>query len=386
MADEFAATGLARLAGMLRAEATNGIFWGAPEDELDRLRRIRRFAAALTAELDHRPASAVEAVFDQDRDLRTPAPGTEIRISCADGETLVQRRRLGRDERTLRQRLQIVAQVLETEPLTEVLGFADTDLAGLPCPQTSLLVYETATRLTSAEVSDRLDASEDDLVGAVTLLAPEASAVTPDRGRLPVSATVKEILDEVVALAKEGRAATSSFYVLERHQRIEELCESTVEAEVVYPELDCGDLAAPCLPTGAEAAVFDERGRVLMIRRTDTGQWAIPGGAGEVGETVGTAAVREVLEETGLKVSLTGLVGAFDNRESAYTDMRMPMIVTFMARADVPEQPLRPAELEASEARWFGPDEIEGLDFFRGHQIRVPAAFAARERGVGTGG
>jgi ADP-ribose pyrophosphatase YjhB (NUDIX family) len=51
---------------------------------------------------------------------------------------------------------------------------------------------------------------------------------------------------------------------------------------------------------GARAVVRDEAGRVLLIRRSDNGQWALPAGALEVGESVVEGAIREVREETGL--------------------------------------------------------------------------------------
>lgn len=54
--------------------------------------------------------------------------------------------------------------------------------------------------------------------------------------------------------------------------------------------------------------------RLLMVQRSygeEKGLWALPGGYVEQGEVVEEAAAREALEETGLKVSITGLVGLF---------------------------------------------------------------------------
>lgn len=52
---------------------------------------------------------------------------------------------------------------------------------------------------------------------------------------------------------------------------------------------------------GVRAVVLDERGCVLLQRRTDTGLWGLPGGGVEVGETAACAIRREVFEETGLR-------------------------------------------------------------------------------------
>ena len=50
-----------------------------------------------------------------------------------------------------------------------------------------------------------------------------------------------------------------------------------------------------------------------MIRRTDNDNWAVPGGAIDLGESVAQAAVRETKEETGIDCEITGLVGIYSD-------------------------------------------------------------------------
>jgi 8-oxo-dGTP pyrophosphatase MutT (NUDIX family) len=61
------------------------------------------------------------------------------------------------------------------------------------------------------------------------------------------------------------------------------------------------------------AVVFDRRGRLLLQQRSDGGQWGLPGGSVEIGESVAAAVVREVLEETGLTVRPLRIVGVYSD-------------------------------------------------------------------------
>jgi len=59
------------------------------------------------------------------------------------------------------------------------------------------------------------------------------------------------------------------------------------------------------------AVIFDRRGRLLLQQRSDGGQWGLPGGSVEIGESVRDAVAREVREETGLIVAVRRLVGVY---------------------------------------------------------------------------
>jgi ADP-ribose pyrophosphatase YjhB (NUDIX family) len=59
--------------------------------------------------------------------------------------------------------------------------------------------------------------------------------------------------------------------------------------------------------------VINNAGEILLIRRTDNGNWAVPGGAIDLGESVAQAAVRETLEESGIQCAITGIVGIYSD-------------------------------------------------------------------------
>src|SRR5687768_10106243 len=93
---------------------------------------------------------------------------------------------------------------------------------------------------------------------------------------------------------------------------------------------------ANSLVPSTTVAVRDEAGRLLLIHKIDNDFWALPGGGMEIGESIADAAVREVTEETGLTVELTGLVGIYTDpgHVMAYDDgeVRQEFSVCFHAR------------------------------------------------------
>jgi ADP-ribose pyrophosphatase YjhB (NUDIX family) len=70
----------------------------------------------------------------------------------------------------------------------------------------------------------------------------------------------------------------------------------------------------PILMPAACAVVRDDRGRVLLHRRADSGLWGLPAGGMEIGERIDHTAIREVAEETGLRVRPLRLGGFYTGR------------------------------------------------------------------------
>lgn len=65
------------------------------------------------------------------------------------------------------------------------------------------------------------------------------------------------------------------------------------------------------LNPGVAALIHDAEGRILLMRRSDDGSWSLPAGAVDPGERPAEALIREVYEETGLKVIPEQLIGVF---------------------------------------------------------------------------
>ncbi|WP_298454897.1 NUDIX domain-containing protein [uncultured Cellulomonas sp.] len=111
--------------------------------------------------------------------------------------------------------------------------------------------------------------------------------------------------------------------------------------------------------TGVSAVVLDDDGRVLLGRRSDDGRWAVVSGILEPGEQPAVAAVREVLEETGVVARADALASvATDADVIVYPngDQALYLDLTFLCRAV--DGRARVADDESTEVGWFAPDAL----------------------------
>lgn len=114
---------------------------------------------------------------------------------------------------------------------------------------------------------------------------------------------------------------------------------------------------------GAAGIVRDADGRVLVLKRSDDGNWDLPAGASDPGETPAETVQREVREESGLEVRATRVAGVFGGREFRHTypdGSRVEGLVTVFDCEWIGGE-LRHADGEASAARFFAPNEIPPL-------------------------
>src|SRR5258707_9117671 len=109
--------------------------------------------------------------------------------------------------------------------------------------------------------------------------------------------------------------------------------------------------------------VANSAGEILLIRRSDNDNWALPGGAIDLGESARQAAVRETKEETGIDCEITGLVGIYTDPKHIilYTsngEARQEFSIVLRARMTGG----RPTpSSESTEVRWFAPRDVADL-------------------------
>lgn len=112
---------------------------------------------------------------------------------------------------------------------------------------------------------------------------------------------------------------------------------------------------------------------VLLIRRSDNDNWAVPGGAVDLGESVAQAAVRETKEESGIDCQITGLIGIYSDPKHVilYTsdgEVRQEFSILLTARA-IGGHPTPSSE--SSDVRWVPASELGEYRMDRSMRKRV---------------
>jgi 8-oxo-dGTP pyrophosphatase MutT (NUDIX family) len=130
---------------------------------------------------------------------------------------------------------------------------------------------------------------------------------------------------------------------------------------------------ATSIVPSANVIVVNDQDEILMIRRIDNDNWAVPGGGMDPGESITETAVRETEEETGIICEITGLTGIYTNPRHVilYTsdgEVRQEFSIVFTARP-VGGQ-LRPSS-ETAEPHWVAPKAISDLNMHPSMRHRI---------------
>ena len=131
------------------------------------------------------------------------------------------------------------------------------------------------------------------------------------------------ILERVQAIARNGLFYTDSPWEKERCEQLLEIAVDGYEGSLGGPaeEIRAALLADHRQVTpkvGADAAIFNDAGELLLMERSDGSGWCLPCGWIEAWESPAEACIREVSEETGLDVEIDRLVGIFTRRAGTY--------------------------------------------------------------------
>lgn len=187
--------------------------------------------------------------------------------------------------------------------------------------------------------------------------------------------------DRLRDMAAGGLKYSQNIYDHERYTAIQQIALEMLAlateqpVEVLEPLRDTIFARSSPLIAGT-AAVFDLRGKILLMRRSDNGLWNMPGGILEVGETPAAGVVRETLEETGVRCEPVALVGIYDNRRWETGVAQHIYKFTFLCRPFDDGQAVETPShaIEMLEVGWF-PEHGLPDDLFAGHVRRVQDAY-----------
>src|SRR6266571_7366291 len=137
-----------------------------------------------------------------------------------------------------------------------------------------------------------------------------------------------------------------------------------------YHDPDAPD--ANSLVVGSSAIVVDDENRILLQRRSDSGNWALPGGVMDIGETLADSAIREVKEETGFDVQIERIVGVYSDpgHVFAYDDGEVRQEFSICLACTITGGALQVSS-ESSAVEFFAFRDLEGIRMHESIRIRL---------------
>lgn len=190
-----------------------------------------------------------------------------------------------------------------------------------------------------------------------------------------------ELVQRLAALSQTGLAFAQSPFDVQRYEEVGEIAAELAS----HGETDALRVAAIFRSDDGyvtpkmivRSAVFDgdpDSGpRILMVRETADGRWTLPGGWIDLGESPAYAAEREVLEETGMKVTAHKLAAVFDKRRHDHPPApHHAYLLFFLCRLE--SGSLTPS-IETSEVGWFRSDDLPELSTGRATEKQIKRMF-----------
>ena len=129
------------------------------------------------------------------------------------------------------------------------------------------------------------------------------------------------------------------------------------------------------------AAIITVGDRILLEKRSDTGEWGLIGGGINIEEDLKTNILREIKEETGLLLANPEFIGIFSHpsRITTYPDTGAHRIIGVIFRFKLSQEPRLTISKESLDLKFFIPEEIRELDVVATHKHILEDYFSAKE-------
>jgi ADP-ribose pyrophosphatase YjhB (NUDIX family) len=191
------------------------------------------------------------------------------------------------------------------------------------------------------------------------------------------------LLDELQATARTGLHYATDPYDRERYERLLEVALEGYESALALPPEEtrarlARDLGYVTSKVGANAAIFDDEERILLVHRADDHCWGLVSGWIDSGEDPAETVVREVQEEVGLDATIDGLIGVYGRQASSVNGPHGCVAVLYLCS-------VAPGRItishESIDGRYCDIDAVEGWHKNHEHYARTALAFKRARAG-----
>lgn len=182
---------------------------------------------------------------------------------------------------------------------------------------------------------------------------------------------------EIFSLSQSGLAYSGNPYDIERYKRLQEITAEIIEnhSEVAKEAaLNSFSMQAGYITPKVDVrgAVIHER-KILLIQERADGNWAMPGGWADLGDSPATVAEREVWEESGFRVKAEKVVAVLDANRIEPMEFYHAYKIIFLCRL-LDGEPRTSYETLAVD--FFHPDQLPPLSFYRTNEDMLKEVFA----------
>lgn len=183
---------------------------------------------------------------------------------------------------------------------------------------------------------------------------------------------------EMLAMAQTGLTYAADPYDRERYERLRSIAAEMIAVHGEIEPAPVRDLFARDI--GHATPKVDVRGAIfrddtmLLVRERSDGNWTLPGGWADPGETPSAAVVREITEESGLETRATRLLACWDRDAQNHPPAPFYAYKLFFACEVIRERPL-PENRETFDVAYFPEDALPPLSLARITPAEVRALF-----------
>ena len=189
-----------------------------------------------------------------------------------------------------------------------------------------------------------------------------------------------ELIQRLAALSQTGLAFAASPFDVQRYEEVGKIAaelashgEPDAFRVAAIFRNDDGYVTPKMIVRAAVFSSIEGEPHILMVRETADGRWTLPGGWIDLGESPAYAAEREVLEETGMRVTAEKLAAVFDKRRHDHPPApHHAYLLFFLCR--LMGGSLTPS-IETSEVGWFSADRLPELSTGRATEKQIQRMF-----------